>query len=830
MSNINRNGEITTYSYDPIIKGRVNGIELKDKNSQVKNRQTFTYDPTNITDRVTNVKEEIADISGNLRIYNTDKEYDALGRIKKEIYPSGYYTLNTYDNYSNLTEVKDNVRSIWKADAENALGQAISIYKGAKKTTYTYDLVNHQTTSIYADGIIDYTYGYYDADDTHHANNLAMRADGIKNQSEHFSYDPQNRLTNWDVTQSGITTYNSMSFDDNGNINHKSDLGAFTLKYGGEKEDGTGISSTIKSGVANEALTGTHALTTISGVPAIPFPQVDLNVTYTDFKKIATLDEGTKHYEITYGADDQRRMSVYYANGKSLGVPPTLTRYYLGDYEEEVGADGKVRKIHYLSGAILIQNEGKADSLLYTYHDAQGSLIVLTDADGNLLTKSINGKDEEIGRFAYDPWGVRRDPTDWNLKDSRTSFIINRGYTGHEHLDAFGIINMNGRVYDPLTAQFFSPDPNLQSPDDWLNYNRYGYCMGNPFRYTDPSGNSWLTTIAGIAVGVGVTVLTAGVGAGPGLLLAASILGASASNATSAILSTALNGGSFGDCFLAGVKGTISGGATAMLTGGTGVVGDLFGHNVGTIGHELLRAGSHATLSGLMYVAQGGDFKEGFAVGAVSSLVGSGLQAAGVGPVLGILACGAAGAGTGALMGGDPVKGFFQGVAIGALNHYVKQPDGRFMWEGPETTIYGHHTILGQTAAWWARSSGAINQVNVEFDVILGARLIYSAASAAVSEAGANKGVTVIGEGMGRVEAAASKIPGSVILNDMPAFTGNVEQVTSQMMQYNRQWMLDQLRSGNTIIDIGIDINRAQPSIFYQMEQNMIKNYRFLHP
>jgi len=172
----------------------------------------------------------------------------------------------------------------------------------------------------------------------------------------------------------------------------------------------------------------------------------------------------------------------------------------------------------------------------------------------------------------------------------------------------------------------------------------------------------------------------------------------------------------------------------------------------------------------------------------------------------------------------------YQQYAIGALNHYVKQPDGRFMWEGPETTIYGHHTILGQTAAWWARSSGAINQVNVEFDVILGARLIYSAASAAVSEAGANKGVTVIGEGMGRVEAAASKIPGSVILNDMPAFTGNVEQVTSQMMQYNRQWMLDQLRSGNTIIDIGIDINRAQPSIFYQMEQNMIKNYRFLHP
>jgi hypothetical protein len=47
---------------------------------------------------------------------------------------------------------------------------------------------------------------------------------------------------------------------------------------------------------------------------------------------------------------------------------------------------------------------------------------------------------------------------------------------------------MNGRVYDPLTAQFFSPDPYVQAPGSWLNYNRYGYCYGNPFKYTDPSG------------------------------------------------------------------------------------------------------------------------------------------------------------------------------------------------------------------------------------------------------------------------------------------------------------------------------------------------------
>src|ERR1035437_767929 len=133
-------------------------------------------------------------------------------------------------------------------------------------------------------------------------------------------------------------------------------------------------------------------------------------------------------------------------------------------------------EIHYLSGAMLIQNNGK-DSLLYTYTDNQGSLIALTDESGNI-----------VERYAFDPWGARRNPDQWEQKDTRTKWIIKRGYTGHEHLDAFGIINMNGRVYDPQTAMFFSPDPFVQAPDNWVNYNRYGYCLNNPLIYTDPSG------------------------------------------------------------------------------------------------------------------------------------------------------------------------------------------------------------------------------------------------------------------------------------------------------------------------------------------------------
>jgi len=457
-----RNGETTSYTYDT--SNRVSIIEISGKN-----KQTFTYDGF---DRITNVKEEIGS-----RVYNTAKEYDVLGRVKKEIFPSGIYTVNSYDSYGHLVEVKDNAsRSIWKANAENARHQLTSINKGVKETTFGFDS-RGLPTSIVASGVENMSYSF----DT--KGNLSYRTDNLTNQNEQFTYDSMNRLTNWDIYKNSVLAkQNSITFDaTTSNITSKSDLGTFTMSYGGKRPDGTDI--------------GPHALATISGVPT-SFPTANLNVTYTDFKKIATLSEGTKYYALTYGVDEQRSKSEYYANGLSQGTP-TLTKYYLGNYEEEINALGNVRKIHYLSGgAMLIQNNG-VDSLLYGYSDFQGSLIALTDENGTVVEK-----------YAYDPWGARRNADDWTQKDLRTSWITSRGYTGHEHIDAFGVINMNGRVYDPATAMFMSPDPYIQSPKDWLNYNRYSYCMNNPFKYTDPSGKFWLFRLITGAVGLIMDVIS----------------------------------------------------------------------------------------------------------------------------------------------------------------------------------------------------------------------------------------------------------------------------------------------------------------------------------
>jgi len=58
-------------------------------------------------------------------------------------------------------------------------------------------------------------------------------------------------------------------------------------------------------------------------------------------------------------------------------------------------------------------------------------------------------------------------------------------------LDEFGLINMNGRCYDPVVGRFLSPDIVVQNPNNTQCYNRYSYCINNPLKYSDPSGWSY---------------------------------------------------------------------------------------------------------------------------------------------------------------------------------------------------------------------------------------------------------------------------------------------------------------------------------------------------
>jgi RHS repeat-associated protein len=62
---------------------------------------------------------------------------------------------------------------------------------------------------------------------------------------------------------------------------------------------------------------------------------------------------------------------------------------------------------------------------------------------------------------------------------------VKRGFTGHEHDADFGLINMRGRIYDPMIARFLTADP---LAGDGQGLNRYSYVRNNPTNFIDPSG------------------------------------------------------------------------------------------------------------------------------------------------------------------------------------------------------------------------------------------------------------------------------------------------------------------------------------------------------
>ena len=153
-------------------------------------------------------------------------------------------------------------------------------------------------------------------------------------------------------------------------------------------------------------------------------------------------------------------------------------------YEKEVHATEGTRELYYIntpSGiSAILESTSSYDSIFYIHTDILSSYDVITDDQGGIRE-----------RLSFDPWGRRRNTSSWDYTGVPTSFKFDRGFTGHEHLDDFDLINMNGRMYDPILAMFLSPDPFIQSPHETQNFNRYAYVINNPLKYVDPTGYSY---------------------------------------------------------------------------------------------------------------------------------------------------------------------------------------------------------------------------------------------------------------------------------------------------------------------------------------------------
>lgn len=213
-----------------------------------------------------------------------------------------------------------------------------------------------------------------------------------------------------------------------------------------------------------------------------------LNITYNAFKSPIQIEEtGVDKISFTYN-DDNQRSTMYYGGLEDKLLRP-LRKHYAADGSMEVKQNmvtGAIEFVTYIGGdgysaPIAVKSDGvNTAEYLYLHRDYQGTILAITNNTGAVVEKRL-----------FDAWGEIIKVQDGTGNPLNGLTVLDRGYTGHEHLQSIGLINMNARLYDPLIHRFLQIDNYIQDPGNTQNYNQYGYVLNNPLLYTDPSGNTY---------------------------------------------------------------------------------------------------------------------------------------------------------------------------------------------------------------------------------------------------------------------------------------------------------------------------------------------------
>ncbi|TBR41535.1 hypothetical protein CBF23_009475 [Marinomonas agarivorans] len=432
--------------------------------------------------------------------YVTQNHYDQYGRLTGVTYPTGYQIEQDYHpTLGFLEKVRHQDQTLWHGKAFNAKGQleAYSMDEDNLTTTRLYQVEKPQvdqinvyqkvagSTSGSSLGTPLYTIDY----DWSGNGNLKQKKDLSTGVTINYQYDSLNRLTNYTTSIMGAThSTEEVQYDALGNITYKSDL----------KNDATGATGDYSYGDVHShcgalnggnAFAGPHAVTHIDGKGNYCY---DANgqmtsgngrtLQYAAFSKPTRIQKGSHNTQIEYGADYARYKRV---DTNSAITALNKTTHYIGNYEKTIKNGQIHHKIQLGDFAIIEKIDNQSEKIHYTLRDDLGTLIATVEAN----TENKTGK---VKRLHFDPWGKRLElpildtqPTDLL---SLNNFVTDRGFTGHEHLDAVQLIHMNGRVYDPSIARFVSADPFIQAPSYLQSYNRYSYVWNNPLNATDPSG------------------------------------------------------------------------------------------------------------------------------------------------------------------------------------------------------------------------------------------------------------------------------------------------------------------------------------------------------
>ncbi len=418
--------------------------------------------------------------SADVDLFSVGFAYDDFKRIETLSYPEAageVFALNYgRDSRGNVTKVfdaLDNSLAYWTA-TDAYQGQVISQERLANDivTNTTFDALTGRTLDIESQRLgetelaqdITYTYWPDGLMETH-------RDAAFAPEPEEFQYDALDRLKQvFRPTENpSEPIVHSFDYDRRGNLTSRDGT---TLAY---DHPGGVLPHAVRSMGDNEYQYDGRGNQTLRIGPDVPGGRQHID--YTPFnlpKSIQTGPEGTAvSTTFEYDADHVRTV-------KRDAVSNTVFVGGLYERMQELGPDGQwIHKFHvYANGRRVAQVTRRQTDGLPNLPPPEYAFI------NRDLLGSVHTVSNEFGEILH-----QQDFTAYGRADRSglSELGIRLGFTGHEHDDDLGLVDMGGRIYDPALGRFLTPDP-IANPYDLQGLNRYSYALDNPVNFVDPSG------------------------------------------------------------------------------------------------------------------------------------------------------------------------------------------------------------------------------------------------------------------------------------------------------------------------------------------------------
>jgi RHS repeat-associated protein len=443
VSTLGPTGQITEYRYQVPEAGRNRGL-------------------------LSQVTRHVTDGNGVVQDLTFDYHYDDFSRISQVDYPQSAGTrlgvAYGYDGSGHQIDVHDAANpshvhwALLEADqgyriGRERVGSAPCSGSQGTLTEYQYDPLRDVRTNINtkcgSTVLQDIDYGYDEN------LNVASKTNHVSGVMETYGYDSINRLTHVDGEQRYVY---AAVFDQ---LDSREGFGSYTYT------DAEGASSGRWVATAGPNSYQHDAVGNISQRTGALVPGNTQTITYTQFDLPKSIETGGLP-DTTFGYDAAGARVLKQAGD-------TATSYAGSSFRRtKQGSTTTDRQFVHVGNRAVAQmtrenSPGSTPTLRYLYDDLLGSAETITGADGSVQ-----------GRRNYSHFGMASEP-------NALATEVPLGFTGHEEDTELGLVNMKGRMYDPVLGQFLTADPIVVQPYS-QGLNRFAYVNNSPLSNTDPSG------------------------------------------------------------------------------------------------------------------------------------------------------------------------------------------------------------------------------------------------------------------------------------------------------------------------------------------------------